>query len=67
MSKRNTKANWPIHSSDTTMKPNFLLLKLINSQRLQDIKANGKLDWQSLQSKYSDILELFKVQYPSKQ
>ena len=41
--KRNKKANWPIYSSDTTMKPNFLLLKLINSQQLQDVKANGKL------------------------
>ena len=40
--KRNKKANWPIYSSDTTMKPNFLLLKLINSQQLQDVKANGK-------------------------
>ena len=41
-----------------------LLLNVINDYKTSKVGEN--VDWQSVQSKYSDILNLFQEQYPCK-
>ena len=40
-----------------------LLLKLTNEYKVQ--KSTESVDWESVQSKYGDILDMFQAEYPN--
>ena len=63
----------PKEKSDKTKADNFvwtddevqLLLEVTNDYKVS--KAAKNIDWESCQSKYTDILELYREHYPSSQ